>query len=157
MALHWTVSHRHRLVLAIARNGIAFDDVDRYLTALVVERALPYRKLFDLSFAPEAMALEDIGRLAERARHFAGDYALGPVAIVTGNDETWRAALRYAEQATARRPLTVFRDIREARQWLDGQPLPFGPSARSHRTAGLQAPSDSSSDPESGPGGPRST
>lgn len=133
MALHWTVSHPHRLVLAIARNGITFDDVDRYLTAMVVERALPYRKLFDLSFAAEPMALEDIGRLAERARHFEGDYALGPVAIVTGNEETYQGALRYADQAMARRPLTVFRDIREARQWLDGQPLPFGRAAANSR------------------------
>ena len=129
MALHWTVSHRHRLVLAIARNGITFDDVDRYLTAMGAERLLPYRKLFDLTFAPIAVALDDIRRLAERTRHFEGDYALGPVAIVAPNDETYEAASLYASQATARRPITVFRNIGEARQWLESQPLPFGRSS----------------------------
>lgn len=126
MPLHWTVSHQHRLVLAIARNDVGFDDMDRFLTALVVERALPYRKLLDLGQATLAGRADAIRRLAERARHFAGDYALGPVAIVAGGEATLEAARRYAEQAAASRPITVFAHIGEARHWLDGQPLPVG-------------------------------
>ena len=126
MPLHWTISHRHGLVLAIARNHVTFEDIDGYLTALVAERALPYRKLFDLSFAPAALPVEHVRRLADRARTLKIDYVLGPVAVVVGSDDAQAAAQLYAKLATAERPITVFRDITEARPWLDAQPLPFG-------------------------------
>ncbi len=126
MPLHWTILHRQRLVLSVARNEVTFGDIDRYLTALAKEHALPYRKVFDVTHATHGVATHEIQRLAERVGLFQRDYVLGPVAIVAGTTGSHAAAQHYASNAIASRPMAVFRDMPTARRWIDGQKLPFG-------------------------------
>jgi hypothetical protein len=42
----------------------------------------------------------------------------GPVAVVTDNDDTYRAACLYVVMAQARLQIDVFRQMDEAEQWL---------------------------------------
>ena len=56
MPVTWSISHGEQLVVAIAEGEVVRGDIDGYLSAMIAEGAMPYRKLFDLTFAPMALA-----------------------------------------------------------------------------------------------------
>ena len=124
MALHWTISHPQRLVIALAKGQLAFDELDGYLAALVREEALGYRKIFDVTHAPGSLTPDTISALAQRVRGLGERMVLGPLAIVAASDESYIQARQFAAEAVARRPLTIFREMHAARRWLDGAALP---------------------------------
>ena len=124
MPLHWTVSHPRRLVIALARGRLGFDEVDGYLAALARERALGYRKIFDITHAPGSLTPDTISALAQRVQGLGERATPGPLAIVAASDESYRQARQVAAEAVARRPLTLFREMHAARRWLDGAALP---------------------------------
>lgn len=132
MPLHWTFSHPQRLVIALARGSVGADEIDSYTAALTREDALGYRKIFDITHAPQSLT----------AHAIAG---LGPLAIVAASDESYREARRLAAGAVALQPITLFREMHAARRWLDGaalpeardpQPPPFDPSFRDDSSDG---------------------
>ena len=126
MPLHWTFSHPQRLVIALAKGCVDPEEIDRYVAALTREAALGYRKIFDITHAPQSLTAHTIA-------------GLGPLAIVAASDESYREARQLAAGAIARQPITLFREMHAARRWLDGaalpeardpQPPPFDPSLR---------------------------
>lgn len=124
MPLHWTLSHPRRLVIALAKGQLGFDEIDGYLAALAREEALGYRKIFDITHAPDSLTPETISALARRVRGLGERTTLGPLAIVAASDESYLQARQFAAEAVAHRPLTIFREMHAARRWLDGAPLP---------------------------------
>ena len=52
MPIALSISHEEKLVVGIAEGEIGREDFDSYLGALIAANAMPYRKLFDLTFAP---------------------------------------------------------------------------------------------------------
>jgi hypothetical protein len=124
MALHWTISHPQRLVIALAKDELAFADIARYLEALAAEKALAYAKIFDISHVPAGLDERAVREAAALVRRYAGGLQLGPLAIVAVGDGSFEAARLFAAEAAAARPLTIFRELHLARQWLDAQQSP---------------------------------
>jgi hypothetical protein len=123
MPVTWTISHKDRLVIAVAQGDLQAYDIERYLAALAIDGVMPYRKIFDLTNAIIGKGLDvAMAGLGVRIGAYAADGPIGPLAIVATTEVSYRVAQLYAARAIADRPLTIFRELHSARAWLDGQP-----------------------------------
>ena len=118
MSLLWKISHERRIVLAIASGEIADGEVQRYLFDLVLQRAFPYAKLFDITGSASALDNMMIRSFASTVRDPEVAGVVGPVAIVVRNEAARAQASRFAKGAGVDRPIKFFGDGLEARKWL---------------------------------------
>lgn len=124
MPVHWTVSHSKRLVVAVARDEVTVADIEQYFAGVTAEGGMSYRKIFEITHTVSALNEENLKAVAARVMFYAQHGQLGPIAIVAASDESYTQAQSYAEATKGRRPLAIFREIHEARRWLDAQPVP---------------------------------
>ena len=124
MPVHWTISHPARLVVAVARDDVTVADIEQYFTGVTAEGGMSYRKIFEITQTPRALSDENLKALGARVMYYAQHGQIGPIAIVAASDESYEQAKTFAEAATVNRPLSIFREIHEARRWLDAQPIP---------------------------------
>ncbi len=127
MPVHWTISHPSRLVVAVAKDEVGVEDIEQYFAGVTAGGAMSYRKIFEIAPTATAKGLKEEGlrTLGERLLYYAQNGQVGPVAIVAPSDESFAQAEIFAKAATVRRPLGIFREIHEARRWLDAQPVEF--------------------------------
>jgi hypothetical protein len=124
MPIHWTISKPTRLVVAVCKGTVTRKDIEDYLDGVVVADALAYRKVFDATqaeLAPSGLPDDDIMALGARIRAYATTGDMGPLAIVASTPDSYERAHLYAALAEARRPVKIFRELHEARQWLDAE------------------------------------
>src|SRR5215813_12007569 len=121
MPIQWTISHPHRLVIAVCRDAVSRIDIEGYLDNVVVTDTLPYRKIFDMTNAVMELSDDDVMALGARIRAYAGMANMGPLALVASSPESYERARLFAVLADARRPLKIFKELHDARQWLDAQ------------------------------------
>lgn len=95
-------------------------DVQPYIDAVAREGAHGYRKIFDVTHAPDALGRDNLQEIARQVRALGETYRIGPLAIVAASDKSYDQARYYAAEASVDRPLTIFRELHLARQWLDG-------------------------------------
>ncbi|SRR6266446_1104105 len=119
MALHWTISHPQRLVLAVAKGDVRAQEVENYLTDVFAQGGAPYRKMFDVTQTETAFDDGILKGFAETVRRQASAGPIGPLAIVAAGDDTFRQARVFAEATTVERPIKIFREQHEARRWLN--------------------------------------
>ncbi len=117
MPLRWTIDHDERSLTAVADGNLTTTDVQPYLEQVVVEAAMPYRKMFDLSAPGVSLAIEAMQALGRSMRRFAREGAMGLLALVVGGHSHRQAAL-FADGAGAHRPVQILRDRVQAQQWL---------------------------------------
>jgi hypothetical protein len=121
MPIQWTISHTHRLVVAVCRDVVGRTDIEDYLDNVVVTDTLPYRKIFDMTNAVMSLSDDDMMALGARIRAYAGLANMGPLALVASTPQSYERAELFAVLADARRPLKIFSELHVARQWLDAQ------------------------------------
>ena len=126
MPVHWTISHPTRLVVAVAKDDVKVEDIEQYFAGVTAGGAMSYRKIFEITHTPMALSDENLRALGQRVVFYAQHGQIGPLAIVAASDESYAQAKIFAESAQVRRPLQIFRELHDARQWLDAQPLPAG-------------------------------
>jgi hypothetical protein len=129
MPVHWTISHPQRLVVAVAKNEVTVADIEQYFAGVTADGGMAYRKIFEITHTPMALSEENLRTLGQRVVFYAQHGQIGPLAIVAASDASYAQAKVFADAATARRPLQIFRELHAARQWLDAQPLPDSPSS----------------------------
>ena len=121
MPIQWTISHSHRLVVAVCKDTVSRTDIEGYLDNVVVTDTLPYRKIFDMTNAVMDLSDDDMMALGARIRAYAGLANMGPLALVASSPESYERARLFAVLADARRPLKIFKEQHDARRWLDAQ------------------------------------
>ncbi|CAN5799966.1 hypothetical protein BH11PSE3_BH11PSE3_34840 [soil metagenome] len=128
MPVEWTISHPERLVVATTKEQVTVADIEQYFAGVTAEGGMAYRKIFEITRAPMAISEENLKALGQRVIFYAQHGQIGPLAIVAASDESYAQARAFADAATVRRPLQIFREIRLARQWLDAQPPASSPA-----------------------------
>ena len=119
MPVQWTMSHSKGLVLAVARAPVSAQDVEAYLHAVALAGGMPYSKIFYITDVDDALSPDNIRALGDIVRRYALYGRIGPIAIVAPFDRGYRQALLFADAARAERPLAIFRELHEARRWLE--------------------------------------
>lgn len=121
MPVHWTISHSARLVVAVTKDEVRVEDIEKYFTGVTAEGGMAYRKIFEITATPMALSEENLRALGQRVVLYAQHGQVGPLAIVASSEESFAQAQMFAAAATARRPLRIFRELHAARRWLDEQ------------------------------------
>lgn len=121
MPVHWTISHSARLVVAVAKDEVKVEDIEKYFASVTAEGGMAYRKIFEITATPMALSEENLQALGQRVVLYAQHGQVGPLAIVASSDESYLQAQAFAVAAKAWRPLRLFRELHTARRWLDEQ------------------------------------
>ncbi|WP_421999151.1 hypothetical protein [Reyranella sp.] len=121
MPLQWTVSHRLRLVVAVAKGDVRPRDLIDFLARLDDERARPYGKIFGVTDLVTVFSEDDIHNLAALVRRRESESLVGPLAIVATEDRCHRQAELFAEIGRLVRPIAVFREWHLARRWVESE------------------------------------
>ena len=119
MPVQWTISHSKRLVLAVARAPQRAHEIGSYLHGVALADGMPYAKIFCISDVGDALSPETIAALGDIVCRYALYGPIGPVAIVAPFDRGYRQARLFADAAQVERPLAIFRELHEARRWID--------------------------------------
>ena len=123
MPIHFTIDHDKRCVEARAEGETGLEDVENFLDAIVLQSALPYRKLFDGRRSVAKYNDHDLMMLGARMSAYASN--LGPrgaIAFIVASPAPASIPTRVINLAPANRPAKVFRSEDEARKWLADQP-----------------------------------
>jgi len=123
MPIRFSIDHARRLVLARAEGEIALKDIEAFTDAVMVENAMPYRKLFDGRGSHGKYDDHDLMQLGARISAYASVERRGALAIVP-SDEYLDLAKRFINLGKSGRPARVFADPDEALRWLLEQPDP---------------------------------
>jgi hypothetical protein len=124
MPLRWEILHPEKLVLITGDGVVTLKDVEVYLDDIVTAGAMPYGKLFDATTVVPDHDDHDIMMLGARMSAYSSTLVGGPLAFVTVDTPTTAVIERYINLSPAKRPVGVFKTVKEARAWLDAQPLP---------------------------------
>jgi hypothetical protein len=118
MALKWTVSHRRRLVLAVAQGEVPAVEMLGFVASIDEHKAQTYRKLFDVSGLTSFFPGDRITALATAIKDRPGP--AGPIAVVIADNAQLRSqATIFAGAARPSRLVRVFREQDAAQAWLD--------------------------------------
>jgi hypothetical protein len=123
MPIHFTIDHDKRYVEARAEGETGREDIENFLDAVVLQGALPYRKLFDGRLAIAVYNDNDIMMLGARMSAYASNLEpRGAVAFIAANEAASDLAKRFLNLSKSSRPGKVFLEEEPARQWLAAQP-----------------------------------
>lgn len=130
MPVTWSICHEDRIVLADAQGDVTVEEVHQYLSAVAAAGGMPYRKVFNTTYAlPGALRFAELRALSKGVVDIAKGGPIGPIAIVVGSELEHELAEMYGE-TRAGRALAIFSDVAKARQWLDqlgrDEPTAFG-------------------------------
>jgi len=117
MPIYLEISRLHRCVTIVARGKIAPDEIMGAAQKLFEAQVPTFAKLVDLLDASADVNLEQIGRIATLLRG-GGDLKRGPVAFMV-DPKRGEFARAFAATETGERPVELFKNIREARAWLE--------------------------------------
>jgi hypothetical protein len=123
MSVRFTIDHDKRHVEAQAEGETVLEDFEAFLDAVVVQGALPYRKLVDTRRAIGSLSDNDIMMLGARMSAYTASLGRrGAIAFVVAAPSPNNIPTRVVNLARADRPARVFQSIDKARQWLAEQP-----------------------------------
>ena len=121
MPIRFTIDHVNRFVGARAEGEITLAEIENFTDAVMVENAMPYRKLFDGRGAYGKYNDNDLMMLGARVSAYAAVEKRGALALVP-SPEYFEMASRFINLGKSGRPARVFLDPDEALLWLEAQP-----------------------------------
>jgi hypothetical protein len=121
MPLYWMIDSKERLFTGSGEGEITLGDAMSLLEALAGAGALSYRKLFDGRALQSTMTDEELLAVCAKIRSYHEQTPLGPLAMVSTQEQTVRCARLFGVLAAADRPMKVFTDLNRAQNWLDRQ------------------------------------
>jgi hypothetical protein len=120
MPVTFDIDHPRRFVRARAEGLIGIKDIDAFLDAVVIENAMPYRKLFDARGSIGRYDANDMAVLAARINTLRYIDRRGALAVVISPQHA-ALAERFLVLERNDRPARAFLDEEEAMRWLRAQ------------------------------------
>lgn len=121
MPLTFKIDHQERFVSVKAEGRVVLKDVEDYFDALMVQNAMPYPKLLDLTGAELVASDDDMMMLGARVSAYAAVDPRGPICLVAVTGEAVDMLRRFTNLGGATRPAKIVTTVDEAREWLAGQ------------------------------------
>ena len=119
MPLYWTIDSKARLFTGVAEGNVSLNDAIDLLDAMAGAKAMTYRKLFDSRAATPSMSADELLSLCARIRSHHDQGMMGALALVATPEQTMAFARLLGALASARRPIKVFENPRQARNWIE--------------------------------------
>jgi len=128
MPISYSIDRAHRRLFTVAEGPVTFSDIMVHLEKERNDNGLPFMELIDATRATAAFNAADVRRIVDQLRNLGRNNALGPTAILTG-DEVSYGMMRMLEMMVADvcdvRP---FRSRSKAEEWLNAIPVPRSPA-----------------------------
>ena len=105
--------------MAVTKGQVSVPDIEKYFAGVTAEGAMAYAKIFEITHTPDALSDENLNALGQRVVFYAQHGQIGPLAIVATSDASYAKAAVFAAAAKVSRPLMIFRELHEARHWID--------------------------------------
>jgi hypothetical protein len=121
MPINVSIDHQRRFVYARAEGEVRLKDAEAFLDTLMVENALPYRKLIDSRDGEAKYVAADVVQLVARMKRYGLVDRRGAVAIAV-NPKHRDLIEQFLELGRPQRPGRTFLDPAEAERWLEQQP-----------------------------------
>jgi len=112
------IDHEHRQVNVVAIGPVTLADALQQLEHESRGGGLGYPKFIDVRGAGVLITPDEEREVAARMRELNRKTPFGPMAFVVSSDETAGAIGLLAQLVKDVFPLRVFRDEKEAREWL---------------------------------------
>jgi hypothetical protein len=122
MPIEFTIDHKTRFVHAKASGVLKRTELEDYLDQVLIQGAMPYRKLWDCGKVEYKYDDNDMMLLGARLSAYA-EVKRGPMAIVATTRDAIDASMRFINLGN-REGGKIFRTEKEARAWLAQQPEP---------------------------------
>ena len=119
MPLYWTIDSKARLFTGVAEGNVSLNDAIDLLDAMAGAKAMTYRKLFDGRAATPTMSPDELLSLCARIRSYHDGGMMGALALVATPEQTVVFARLLGALASAERPIKVFENPRQARNWIE--------------------------------------
>ncbi|MBM3650528.1 MAG: hypothetical protein FJX11_22355 [Alphaproteobacteria bacterium] len=123
MPLHWIIDSKARLFTAVAEGGVSYSEATALLDPMAGANATTYRKLFDGRTGSSTMSPDELLTVCARIRSLHDNTKIGALAVVANAEQTVVYARLLGVLASAERPIKLFGTPRQARSWLDEQPI----------------------------------
>lgn len=121
MPLYWTIDSKARLFTGVAEGNVSLTDAIELLEAMAGAKAMAYRKLFDGRAAIPTLTSDELLSLCARIRGYHEQGMMGALALVATPEQTMNFARLLGALASAKRPIKVFGNPRQARNWIEDQ------------------------------------
>lgn len=128
MPITYLIDRTRRRLSAVAKGSVTYSEVIAHLGKERDDSGLPLHELIDATQATAVFSPSEVRQIVDRLRDLGRSNALGPTAVVTGNDVSYgimRMLEILVEDVCDVRP---FRDRREAEEWLNTIPMPRPPA-----------------------------
>jgi hypothetical protein len=122
MAYRLEIDHAKRFVHVRFEGITTLKDLEDYLDEVVVQGAMPYRKLVDSRKAIGQYDDADMMAMGARISAYAALEPRGPIAVVLISDDQLAVTERIHNLGGAKRPARIFFSETQARKWLAEQP-----------------------------------
>jgi hypothetical protein len=119
MPLYWTIDSKARLFTGLAEGNVSLNDAIDLLDAMAGAKAMTYRKLFDGRAGIASMSPDELLSLCARIRSYHDQGMMGALAIIATPEQTVVFARLLGALASAKRPIKVFENPRQARNWIE--------------------------------------
>jgi hypothetical protein len=119
MPLYWTIDSKARLFTAVAEGNVSLNDAIDLLDAMAGAKAMAYRKLFDGRAAMPTMTPDEMLSLCANIRSYHDRGMMGALAIIATPEQTMLFARLLGALASAKRPIKMFENPRQARNWIE--------------------------------------
>ena len=128
MPITYDIDQAQRRLGVLATGAVTYSDVLAHLEMERLDDGLPFHELIEATNAIAVLSTEEVRGVVERLRELGRVHALGPTAVVVGNDVSYgilRMLEMLVEDVCDVRP---FRNRAEAEAWLETiQPRPPKP------------------------------
>ena len=108
-------------MVAVTKGDVSSSDIEKYFAGVTADGAMAYAKIFEITHTPQALNADNLKSLGQRVVFYARHGQVGPLAIVAASDESYAQASIFAAAARVDRPLMIFRELHDARQWIETQ------------------------------------
>ena len=123
MPIQFEIDPARRHVEAKAEGLVSLADIEAFLDAIVVQGAIPYRKLFDARLAFGKYDDNDVMLLGARISAYAANFEpRGALALIVASQEHSDLGRRFINLGKSGRPAEIFLSEAKAREWLAAQP-----------------------------------
>jgi hypothetical protein len=120
--MQFNIDHQKRYVDVRGVGDVFLQDILAYFDALVVENAMPYRKMIDMRGVTPRIDDNDMMTLGARVSAYASMEPRGPIAVVSTAPDSDTFIRRFMNLGGAKRPMRLFNSLDAAKNWLDGMP-----------------------------------
>ena len=130
MPITYDLDQARRRLAAVATGAVTYPDVLAHLEMERLDDGLPLHELINATNATAVLSTEEVRGVVEQLRGLGRVNALGPTAVVVGNDVSYgilRMLETLVEDVCDVRP---FRNRAEAEAWLETIPQPRPPKPR---------------------------